>query len=519
MSEKRFCGELIAVLDFGSQYNQLILRRARENRVYCELFPYDVSASHLKKLKLKGIILSGGPASVFEKNAPLPSPEIFKLGIPILGICYGMQAMVHILGGKVAPAKKGEYGASELFINKKEEFFYQLASKLTVWMSHKDKAIKLPAGFEHIAHTKNSSFAAIKNKEKKFYGVQFHPEVVHTPDGETIIQNFLFQICGCSGNWTMRSFIDYSVNKIKNEVGKEGMAICALSGGVDSSVTAMLIHSAIGKRLTCIFVNNGLLRESEIEKVLSTFRDHFQLNVRYADAEKRFLQKLKKVKDPEQKRKIIGAEFIQVFTEEASKIGKIDFLAQGTLYPDVIESHSSKGGPSTTIKSHHNVGGLPASMKLKLIEPLKELFKDEVRMVGRELGIPENIVNRQPFPGPGLAVRIVGEVNRRRLNILRQADSIVEDEMEEYEGISTIWQSFAVLLPVKSVGVMGDSRTYEYTIALRAVTSRDGMTADWVRLPYDLLDRISRRIINEVKGVNRVVYDISSKPPATIEWE
>lgn len=510
--------ELVVVLDFGSQYNQLILRRVRENRVYCELLPYNTPISHLEKLKPKGIILSGGPASVFEDGAPLPSSEIFRMGTPILGICYGMQAMVHLLEGKVTPADRREYGASDLLVDKEEKLFYQLPSKLLVWMSHGDRVVELPSGFEGVAHTSNSPFAAIQDRKRNLYGVQFHPEVAHTPEGEQIIQNFLFQVCRCSGEWTMGSFIDYSVNRLRKEVTNR-KAICALSGGVDSSVTAMLVNKAIGKRLACIFVNNGLLREGEVEKVLGTFKDHFRLNVRYVDAEKRFLKKLKGVKNPEKKRKAIGEEFIHIFTEEAKKLGKIDFLAQGTLYPDVIESRSAKGGPSTTIKSHHNVGGLPSSMKLKLLEPLKDLFKDEVRMVGRELGLPEGIVNRQPFPGPGLAVRILGEVNHRRLKILRQADIIVQKEMEKYEGISRIWQSFTVLLPIRSVGVMGDFRTYEYTITLRVVTSRDGMTADWARLPYDLLDRISRRIINEVKGVNRVVYDISSKPPSTIEWE
>lgn len=510
--------ESVIVLDFGSQYNQLILRRVRESRVYCELLPYNTPVHHLKKLKPKGIILSGGPASVFEKNAPLPSTEIFQMEVPILGICYGMQAMAHLLGGEVTLAEKREYGASKLFVDKEGELFYQLPAKLLVWMSHGDRVVKLPPGFEQIAHTRNSPFAAVQDKKRELYGVQFHPEVAHTPEGGEIIHNFLFQICRCSRNWIMSSFIDYSVDKLKKKVGK-GKVICALSGGVDSSVTAMLVNKAVDKRLTCIFVNNGLLRKGEAEKVMGTFKDHFHLNVRYVDAQNRFLQRLKGIKDPEKKRKVIGREFIQVFGEEAKKLEKIDFLAQGTLYPDVIESRSAKGGPSTTIKSHHNVGGLPASMKLKLLEPLKDLFKDEVRIVGRELGLPEEIVNRQPFPGPGLAVRIVGEVNRRRLKILRQADVIVEEEMEKYEGMSRIWQSFPVLLPVRSVGVMGDARTYEYTIALRVVTSRDGMTADWARLPYDLLDRVSGRIINEVKGVNRVVYDISSKPPSTIEWE
>ncbi len=518
MPHNKTYSESIVILDFGSQYNQLILRRVRENKVFCQFLPYNTPASRLKQLKPKGIIFSGGPASVFESGAPLPSPEIFQMGIPVLGICYGIQAMVHLLGGKVASAGKREYGASNLWVDKKEEFFYKLPSKLSVWMSHGDRITELPSGFETLAHTKNSPFAAIQNKRKKLYGVQFHPEVAHTPQGKEIIHNFLFRICGCSGNWNIRSFIDYSVNQIREKVGEE-KAICALSGGVDSSVTAMLINKAIGKKLICIFVNTGLLREGEPEQVLSTFKNHFHLNLRYVNAEKRFLQGLRKIKDPEKKRKIIGKEFIEVFTEEAQKLGKIDFLAQGTLYPDVIESRSAKGGPSAIIKSHHNVGGLPSFMRLKLLEPLKDLFKDEARKVGRELGLPEKIVSRQPFPGPGFAVRIVGEINLRRLKILRQADAIVREEMEQYEDVSKIWQSFPVLLPIRSVGVMGDARTYEYTIALRAVTSQDGMTADWVRLPHEILDKLSGRIINEVKGVNRVVYDISSKPPSTIEWE
>jgi len=510
--------ELVLILDFGSQYNQLILRRVRENRVYSELLPFNAPISRIRKLKPKGIILSGGPASVIEKDAPKPPLQIFNMGVPVLGICYGMQIMVKLLGGKVAPAEKREYGPSQLLVDRENDLFYNLPRKLLVWMSHGDRVIKLPSGFEPIAHTENCPYATIVDKKRNFYGVQFHPEVAHTPQGKEIIQNFLFRVCKCKGEWTITSFINQSVEWIRKKVGK-GKVICALSGGVDSSVTAMLVNKAIGKNLTCIFVNNGLLREGEADEVLSTFRDHFHLNIRYVDAEQRFLEKLKGIKDPEKKRKIIGEEFIKVFTEEADKLGKVDFLAQGTLYPDVIESLSAKGGPSATIKSHHNVGGLPSIMKLKLIEPLRELFKDEVRMVGRELGLPERIVNRQPFPGPGLAIRVIGEITKRRLKVLRQADKIVQEEMEKYEEISRIWQSFAVLLPVRSVGVMGDARTYEYTICLRAVTSQDGMTADWAKLPHELLDKISCRVVNEVKGVNRVVYDITSKPPATIEWE
>jgi len=510
--------EMIAILDFGSQYSQLIARRVRESRVYCRLLPFDITSSELLAHNPKGIILSGGPASLTSKGAPYPKAEIFNLGIPMLGICYGMQLLGYFMKGRIAPAPEREYGKSELFIDNKEDLFYGLSSPLDVWMSHADQITLLPSEFEIIAHTDNCPMAAMRDKERRLYGVQFHPEVAHTPQGGKIIENYLFRICKCSPAWTMSSFIDYSVDEIKKKV-KGGKVVCALSGGVDSSVTATLVNKAIGDRLGCIFVNNGLLREGEAEQVKKTFLDYFHLNLHSVQAEERFLEKLAGVIDPEKKRKIIGKEFINIFREEAKKFGQVDFLAQGTLYPDVIESISVRGGPSATIKSHHNVGGLPKKLHFKLIEPLRDLFKDEVRVLGRELGLPETILNRQPFPGPGLAVRIIGEVTKKRLEILRQADLRVTEEMRSYEGFSEIWQSFAVLLPIKSVGVMGDERTYEHTIVLRAVTSVDGMTADWARIPYEILEKISHRIINEVKGVNRVVYDISSKPPSTIEWE
>ena len=509
--------EKILVLDFGSQYTQLIARRVREAKVYSEIMPYNTPPGKIKKFRPKGIILSGGPSSVYQKGAPLCSRKIFDLNIPILGICYGMQLMTHLFGGKVARAQKREYGKAELFIDNNTGILKGLGDGTVVWMSHGDKIDEMPEGFVAIGHTPNSPVAAMGNVRKGFYGLQFHPEVVHTPKGSEILHNFIFSICGCSPSWTMKSFLDYSLGNIRKAVGKKKV-ICALSGGVDSTVVATLVSRAVGGQLISIFVNNGLLRKGEVEKVLNLFSETLHLNLKYADAADIFLKKLDGVIDPEQKRKIIGREFIRVFEREAKKRSDVVFLAQGTLYPDVIESVSFKG-PSATIKTHHNVGGLPTKMKFKLIEPLRELFKDEVRVLGKEMGIPDDILWRQPFPGPGLAVRILGEITEGRLNILREADAIVLEEIKAAGLYRDIWQSFAVLLPVKTVGVMGDERTYENVIALRAVTSMDGMTADWVKLPYELLGRLSNRIINEVKGVNRVVYDISSKPPSTIEWE
>jgi GMP synthase (glutamine-hydrolysing) len=510
--------QMILILDFGSQYTQLIARRVRENRVFSRILPYNTPAKEIAALQPKGLILSGSPASVREKKSPYPDKGIFKLGVPILGICYGMQVIGEMLGGKVRHTKEREFGKVELFLDDTRDLFSQVPGNFTCWASHGDYLTKVPPGFHTSCHTMNTPIAGIVNRQRKIYGVQFHPEVTHTEKGGQILSNFVFKVCGCLGRWTMQSFINESVEQTKKLVGKDKVVL-GLSGGVDSSVAALLIHRVIGKNLRCIFIDNGLLRKDEPAEVKRVFGTTYHLNLDYVDRSKRFIDRLKGVTDPEAKRKIIGEEFVRVFEEEAAKVKGVKFLGQGTLYPDVIESISPTGAPSSLIKSHHNVGGLPQHMKLKLIEPLRDLFKDEVRQIARVLNLPDTIVHRQPFPGPGLAVRIIGEITKERLDLLREVDERVIDEIRKANLYEQIWQSFAVLLPVKSVGVMGDERTYENVAAVRCVTSVDGMTADWVKLPYEVMEKISNRIINEVKGVNRVVYDISSKPPATIEWE
>lgn len=512
--------QTILILDFGSQYTQLIARRVRENKVFSRIIPYNTPAKEIAALQPKGLILSGGPASVTDKKKrPLPDKGIFKLGVPILGICYGMQVITEMLGGKVRHTKEREFGKTELFIDDNRDLFSQVPGNFTCWASHGDYITKKPAGFMVSSHTMNSPISSITHRQRKIYGVQFHPEVTHTEKGNQIISNFLFKVCGCLSRWTMQSFVKESIDNIKKTVGKKDKVVLGLSGGVDSSVAALLIHRAIGRNLRCIFIDNGVLRRDEPQQIKAVFRNMYHLNLDYVDRSKRFLERLKGITDPEEKRKAIGNEFVKVFEEEAEKVKGVKYLAQGTLYPDVIESISPTGAPSSRIKSHHNVGGLPAHMKLKLLEPLRDLFKDEVRQIGRVLSLPETILFRQPFPGPGLAIRIIGEVTRERLELLREVDRRVVEEIKKHGLYEQVWQSFAVLLPIKSVGVMGDERTYENVVALRCVTSLDGMTADWAKIPYEILERISNRIINEVKGVNRVVYDISSKPPATIEWE
>lgn len=505
----------ILILDFGSQYTQLIARRVREAKVYCEIVPFHVPLDDIRARNVKGIILSGGPQSVLAPDAPICDPGVFDLGVPVLGICYGMQLATRLLGGEVGRREQREYGRATITMNGPSPLFEGIPDGTTVWMSHGDHISSLPAGFSLVAHSGKAP-AAMENASRRIWGLQFHPEVVHTDKGKILLRNFVFGICGCKGNWSLASFTRRQIEEIRGIVGT-GRVICGLSGGVDSTVAATLVHRAVGPQLTCLFVDNGLLRKNEFTQVMENYKK-LDLNVVGIDASARFLKELAGVEDPEKKRKIIGRVFIEVFEEEARKLGESQFLVQGTLYPDVIESVSVKG-PSAVIKSHHNVGGLPEKMNLRLIEPLRELFKDEVRRVGRGLGIPPQFIQRQPFPGPGLAVRVLGEVTPDRLRILQNADAVVLEEIRDARLYTRVWQSFAVLLPVRSVGVMGDERTYDYTVAIRAVRSDDGMTADWVRLPYRVLERISSRIVNEVTGVNRVVYDVSTKPPSTIEWE
>lgn len=511
--------EQIVILDFGSQYTQVIARRVRECQVYSQIVRYDTPSAELARLQPRGLILSGGPASVYAPDAPLPDRGIFKLGVPILGICYGVQLLAHFMGGRVEKGAKREYGRSTLTVNDRDcALFRRLPRQLQVWNSHGDKLTRLPRGFVVVATTENSDYAAIEHPQRRLFGLQFHPEVAHTPRGGEILANFVHGVCGCGHSWTMRNYIQQAVEQIRTQVGNERV-ILGLSGGVDSSVAAALIHEAVGDQLTCIFVNNGLLRAGEADVVRRVFGQHFRIRLLYEDATELFLRRLRGVVEPERKRKIIGRTFIEVFEAATRRAGRARFLAQGTLYPDVIESVPIAGNPAALIKSHHNVGGLPRRMKFQLVEPLRCLFKDEVRVLGTELGLPREIVWRQPFPGPGLAVRCLGEVTPEKLQVLRRADAIVVEEMKACGLYYKTWQTFAVLLPVRSVGVQGDERTYDWTVAIRAVESQDGMTADWARLPYELLERISLRITNEVRGLNRVVFDLTSKPPGTIEWE
>jgi GMP synthase (glutamine-hydrolysing) len=516
--------QMILILDFGSQYSELIARRIRETQVYSEVISYRTTAEQLRQLNPKGIILSGGPKSVYDEKAPICDPEIWNLGIPVLGVCYGMQLMVKQLGGEVTRAKRGEYGKAALLIDDPTDLLTNVEDGSTMWMSHGDSCTTLPTGFEILAHTENTPSAAIAEHEKKLYGVQFHPEVVHSICGLALIRNFVYHICDCEPTWTTAAFVEESIREIRAKVGDKRVLL-ALSGGVDSSTLAFLLYKAIGEQLTCMFIDQGFMRKGEPEMLVQIFKEQFHIPVEYVNARERFLAKIAGITDPEEKRRRIGHEFIQVFEEESKRLGPFDYLAQGTLYPDVIESADTNVDPKTgervavKIKSHHNVGGLPKDLRFKLVEPLRKLFKDEVRKVGRSIGLPEEIVQRHPFPGPGLAIRIIGEVTAERLNILRDADLVVRDEIKKQGMYHDFWQAFAVLLPVRSVGVMGDQRTYAYPIVLRLINSEDGMTADWSRVPYDLLESISNRIVNEVKGVNRVVYDITSKPPGTIEWE